>query len=46
MTMFQVIPTENKTLQKSQLAVKTSPNITHMAHIVEYLEPECAEVLN
>lgn len=47
MTMSQlIISTGNKTLQKSQLAVKNSPNIIHMAHMAKNLEPECAEVLN
>lgn len=47
MTMSQwIISTGNKTLQKSQLAVKNSPNIIHMAHTAKTMEPECAEVLN
>lgn len=47
MTVSQlIISTGNKTLQKSQLAVKNSPNIIHMACAVKNLEPECAEVLN
>lgn len=47
MTVFQlIISTGNKTLQKSQLAVKNSRNIIHMAHTAKNLEPECAEVLN
>lgn len=36
----------NKPLKKSHLAVKTSPDITHMALTAKNLEPECAEVLN
>lgn len=47
MTVSQlIISTGNKTLQKSQLAVKNSPTIIHMACTVKNLEPECAEVLN
>lgn len=47
MTVSQlIISTGNKTLQKSQLAVKNSPNIIHMACTAKNLEPECAEVLN
>lgn len=47
MTVSQlIISTGNTTLQKSQLAVKTSSNIIHMAHSAKNLEPECTEVLN